>query len=108
MRRQAQYLLSYDIADPKRLQRIHRVLKKAGLPVQYSVFSLVVSQRQLDGVLEYVLHLMDEREDDVRCYALPSVIECKTLGRQFFPDDIMLFSRGVERLLIGRSEGAKD
>jgi CRISPR/Cas system-associated endoribonuclease Cas2 len=27
------FLISYDIADPKRLTRIHRLLKKQGLPV---------------------------------------------------------------------------
>ena len=29
------YLIAYDIADPKRLSRVHRALKREGLPVQY-------------------------------------------------------------------------
>jgi len=93
------FLISYDISDPRRLQRIHRVLKKAGFPVQYSVFSVVMTKPRLQGLLEQIESLMDVREDDLRCYSLPEQIECKTLGRQYFPEDVMLFSKGVARLI---------
>ncbi|WP_031433628.1 CRISPR-associated endonuclease Cas2 [Methylomarinum vadi] len=95
-----QYLLSYDIADPKRLQKVHRLLKKEGLPVQYSVFSVVSTKSRLDGLLDRIEQIIDDREDDLRCYGLPGKIECRTLGRQYFPDDILLFSKGVNRLVI--------
>jgi len=94
----SQYLISYDISEPKRLQRVHRRLKKQGLPVQYSVFSVVLSQLQLIQLLDAIKLLLDEREDDVRCYRLPSSIDCITLGKQFFPDDVLLFTKGVSRL----------
>ncbi len=96
---QVQYLVCYDISHPKRLQRIHRVLKKAGLPVQYSVFSVVMTKPALEGLLERIEDLMDEREDDVRCYALPAAVDCQTVGRQYFPADVMLFNKGVACLL---------
>ncbi|MGR9087714.1 MAG: CRISPR-associated endonuclease Cas2 [Gammaproteobacteria bacterium] len=92
------YLISYDIAHPKRLARTHRVLKKAGLPMQYSVFTVVLKQRRLEHLLAAIDLIIDPIEDDVRCYALPVDIQCATLGRQFFPDDVMLFSGGVNRL----------
>ena len=94
----SQYLISYDISEPKRLQRVHRRLKKQGLPVQYSVFSVVLSQLQLIQLLDAIKLLLDEREDDIRCYRLPSSIDCITLGKQFFPDDVLLFTKGVSRL----------
>lgn len=94
-----QYLISYDIADPRRLGRTHRLLKKAGLPVQYSVFTVVLNRAKLWQLLASIEGIIDEREDDLRCYALPGQIECRTLGRQYFPDDIMLFSHGVSRLV---------
>ncbi|WP_374088505.1 CRISPR-associated endonuclease Cas2 [Methylomicrobium lacus] len=93
------YLISYDISDPKRLSRIHRVLKKAGLPLQYSVFTAVFSQTRLERLLTSIEHIIDTREDDVRCYVLPATVECKTLGRQMFPDDVLLFAGGINQLL---------
>ena len=93
-----QYLISYDISCPKRLSRTHRVLKKAGLPLQYSVFTVVMSQTHVDRLLAAINTIIDHREDDVRCYSLPAGSECKTIGRQQFPDDVMLFSAGVNRL----------
>ncbi len=97
--KQQQFLICYDIADPRRLGRIHRTLKKAGMPVQYSVFSVVCSKKRIKKLLARLEKLMDQREDDLRCYALPAQVECKTLGRCLFPDDVLLFSKGVSSLI---------
>lgn len=32
------YVVSYDIMDPKRLQKVHRTMKGFGEPIHYSVF----------------------------------------------------------------------
>jgi len=93
-----QYLISYDISCPKRLSRTHRVLKKAGLPLQYSVFTVVMSQTHVERLLASINLIIDHREDDVRCYSMPAGVECKTIGRQKFPDDVMLFSAGINQL----------
>lgn len=98
-----QYLVSYDISEPKRLQRIHRVLKKQGLPIQYSVFSVVLTKARLLSLIEMLKYIIDEREDDIRCYSLPASINCSVLGQQFFPDDVLLFSQGVNRLIVMNS-----
>jgi CRISPR-associated protein Cas2 len=93
------FLLCYDIADPKRLGRVHRCLKKHGLPVQYSVFTADLNRLQVESLLEQCTRLIDLREDDVRCYTLPAGFEFDFLGRQTFPDDVMLFSAsGINRL----------
>lgn len=92
------YLISYDISDPKRLGRTHRVLRKAGLPLQYSVFTTVISRVRLQSLLDSIENIIDLREDDVRCYALPAMIDCHTVGRQCFPEDVLLFSNGINQL----------
>ena len=46
------YLIAYDIANPKRLSRVHKTLKKQGLPVQYSVFTVVMKRKALLRLLE--------------------------------------------------------
>lgn len=93
------YLVAYDIADPRRLSRVHRVLKKQGLPVQYSVFTVVMKRKALIRLLENIEHLIEPAEDDIRCYRLPERTDIKTLGQQYFPEDVMLFTDGVNRLL---------
>ena len=94
------FLISYDIADPKRLSRIHRVLKKQGLPLQYSVFTVSLTQRQLQQLLQRFKRIIDHKEDDIRCYALPAKIECRMIGEQVFPDDVLLFSAGLNHLFL--------
>ncbi|WAR43667.1 CRISPR-associated endonuclease Cas2 [Methylomonas rapida] len=95
------YLIAYDIADPRRLSKVHRILKKEGLPVQYSVFTVVMKRPRMLRLLERIDAQILQLEDDVRCYRLPENSEANTLGRQYFPDDVMLFTGGVNRLLSG-------
>jgi CRISPR-associated protein Cas2 len=95
------YLIAYDIANPRRLSKIHRTLKKQGLPVQYSVFTAVMKRKAMLKLLDRLNVLIRQSEDDIRCYRLPERMEIQTLGRQFFPDDVMLFTHGVNRILNG-------
>lgn len=95
------YLIAYDIADPRRLSRVHRVLKKEGLPVQYSVFTVVMKRPRLLRLLDRIDGEIVAEEDDVRCYRLPESAEIVGLGRQYFPDGVMLFTGGVDRILSG-------
>ena len=93
------FLICYDIADPKRLLRVHRCLKAQGLPLQYSVFTADLKRQQVEALLRRITALIDPREDDVRCYTLPAAVELDLLGRQIFPEDVMLFScAGINRL----------
>lgn len=94
------YLFCYDIADPKRLGRVHRILKRQGLPVQYSVFSVLMRRPQMLHLLDVIDRVIDQVEDDVRCYPLPAKLHTCLLGRQFFPDDVLLFIDGVEQLFV--------
>jgi CRISPR-associated protein Cas2 len=93
-------LVAYDIADPKRLSRVHRVLKKQGLPVQYSVFTVVMKRKEVLKLLDCLGELIHPSQDDVRCYRLPENSDIKSLGRQFFPEDVYLFINGVNSLMV--------
>ncbi|MCW5757136.1 MAG: CRISPR-associated endonuclease Cas2 [Phycisphaeraceae bacterium] len=42
------YLLCYDVSDPKRLRRVHKIAKAYGEPWQYSVFYCTL--RDIDRV----------------------------------------------------------
>jgi CRISPR/Cas system-associated endoribonuclease Cas2 len=39
------YILSYDIADPKRLRTMHKLAKAYGQPLQYSVLHVFCGAR---------------------------------------------------------------
>ncbi|OQW66520.1 MAG: CRISPR-associated endonuclease Cas2 [Proteobacteria bacterium ST_bin11] len=93
------YLIAYDIANPRRLGKVHRILKKQGLPVQYSVFTAVLKRPSLLRLLERIEQQIGAVEDDVRCYRLPAQTDTVSLGKQLFPDDVMLFTGGVNRIL---------
>jgi len=95
-------LIRYDIANPKLLGRVHRFIMTAGVPVQYSVFTAVLTppQRQQMADLEM---LIDPREDDIRLYPLPGRVTPITLGQQFFPEGVMLLREGKDLLHPGEA-----
>ena len=84
------HLLAYDIADPTRLQRVHRAVRQVGLPLQYSVFLVPAPTQELDALLSELHGLIVDAEDDIRVYPLPSRLEAERLGRQSLPEGLTL------------------
>lgn len=93
------WLVGYDIADRRRLSRVHRFLKSHAIPVQYSIFVFQGSQLELQSVLAGLSELVSPNEDDVRAYHVPDRCEVAMLGRQDLPDGVVLGGRGLGRLL---------
>lgn len=89
------YLVCYDIADPKRLTRVHRFVSKHAAPLQYSVFMAEMNASALDLLLACVAGLIKQVEDDVRIYPLPDSIQFATLGRSSLPDGVIAVGRGA-------------
>lgn len=53
------YLVTYDIRDPKRLRRVHRLMKAYGEPWQLSVFYCVlksIERARLENELRELIH----------------------------------------------------
>lgn len=84
----SEFVICYDIANPKRLGRLHRYLKKIAVPLQYSVFLFVGDDRQLDRCLKHATSLIDEKEDDLRGYPLPARGFKARLGKPALPEGI--------------------
>lgn len=58
------YLVCYDVRDPRRLRRVHRVLRGYGEPWQYSVFFCVlkdIDRVRLQSDLEDEMNLKDDQ-----------------------------------------------
>lgn len=88
--RKTSWLICYDIADPQRLQRVHRVVRRFASPFQYSVFRKSSTRREIVDLLAKLEALIDPRRDDVRAYPLRPVdyhLEC---GDRILPDGVQL------------------
>ena len=83
------WLLTYDVADSKRLQRIHRCVQHHAMPLQYSVFWLHGSTQARDACLAEVLPLLRTDSDDLRAYALPDRGFRLRLGAPALPGGIV-------------------
>ncbi|MFN3713620.1 MAG: CRISPR-associated endonuclease Cas2 [Alcanivoracaceae bacterium] len=95
----ASYLICYDISQPRRLARLHRYLCRYAFPLQYSVFLFVGDERALEKYLAAMKKLINEKEDDLRCYPLPQRGSRDRLGRPTMPEGIfcgVLPSEGME------------
>jgi CRISPR-associated protein Cas2 len=90
------FLLAYDIADRKRLARVHRRLKAWGLPLQYSVWLVPGRRRDIDQLCAQLDGLIDPAADDVRLYALPTQPRVARRGRDRLRAGIALL--GEQRL----------
>lgn len=60
------YLVIYDIAHPRRLQRVARVLEGFGQRIQKSVFECELTANELQALQEKVLRCIRTDEDSVQ------------------------------------------
>lgn len=84
----ADFLIAYDITDPRRLQRMHRYLSRVAVPIEYSVFFASEDPRRMLGILREAANRIDPRSDDLRCYPLPSRGLRARLGKATVPAGI--------------------
>lgn len=92
IRQRQRHIIAYDIADPKRLGRIHRFLRKHAMPIQYSVFLIECDALELAAIRDELSELIDPRKDDIRIYTLPQKPEIMTLGQQRMAEGIYLIT----------------
>lgn len=64
------YLIVYDIASPKRLQKIHKHLTENAIPLQNSTFLFTASRGRFEACWAQLARLAHKHEDDIRAYPL--------------------------------------
>lgn len=82
------FLIAYDITCPRRLARMHRLLAKVAVPIEYSIFFAAGEMSWVIGVLSEAASLIDPRNDDLRCYPLPNRGLKTRLGRATLPQGV--------------------
>ncbi|MDI6688188.1 MAG: CRISPR-associated endonuclease Cas2 [Desulfobacterales bacterium] len=65
-------LITYDITDPRRLNRTHKFLKEFGLNTQKSVFECDIDEIALKRIRQYCRDNLDLTSDAVRIYKICS------------------------------------
>ena len=86
------YLIAYDIADPRRLRRVARLLERRALRCQKSVFLFRGDAVEVERVLDELAPLLDPAQDAARVRAMythPAFVR-----------------RGIGRLLLSLCEDA--
>jgi CRISPR-associated protein Cas2 len=86
----AHFLICYDIANPKRLGRVHRRAVKHAAFVQYSVYYLIGAKSDLDAMLGDIQDVIDDDQDDVRAYTVEPLSDAIRVGACWLPEDIFL------------------
>lgn len=89
----AAWLVAYDVTSPRRLVRVHRILKGSAAAAQFSVFVAWGSRQEIEGLLQRVQTRIHPRQDDVRAYRLPSARWYESLGRTTLPHGIVAAAR---------------
>ncbi|MDO5679469.1 MAG: CRISPR-associated endonuclease Cas2 [Pelistega sp.] len=87
------WLIAYDICDPRRLGRVHCLLKKEALAMQYSIFYYEGSTEDLKSLLQTIEVRINRKVDDVRAYPIPAKMQYNCLGKSTLPEGIGFFSR---------------
>ena len=81
-------MIGYDIAQPRRLQQVHRAMCKYAAPLEYSIFILVGNEEDKSRCMAEMAKLIEVGEDDVRCYPLPARgFQCR-IGLTSLPEGI--------------------
>lgn len=98
------WLVAYDIREPRRLRRVHKLLRKQGLAAQYSVFTVEADDIAIAVLLDAVSAAIDLQQDDVRAYHLPTSCPVWRLGSQQWPDGLCVAPAQAARLLMDTTQ----
>jgi len=63
-------IVTYDVADSKRLIKIAKIMEDYGTRVQYSVFEIHADVSILKEMMRRVSRIMKDEEDSIRIYPL--------------------------------------
>jgi CRISPR-associated protein Cas2 len=71
-------LLCYDIRDPGRLRRTHRIAREHGDPLQYSVFVCDLSGAERTTMMDAFRAVVDQQVDTIAVFDLGLTSATKT------------------------------
>ena len=86
-------VVSYDIVDNKRRNKVANTLKNYGTRVQYSVFECLLELDYLNSLTDELRRIIEKNEDTVRIYRLcrSCVERIKVYGKGGITEDKDVF-----------------
>ena len=84
------WLATYDISDPRNLVRVFKLLKKEGVPIQYSVFLINTNAVKISVLLGRISKMINPKTDDVRIYRIPEKAWITCIGASIIPEYLWL------------------
>ena len=85
------YLICYDIADPKRLARIAKYLEREAIRIQYSIFlAKGATKESIYTIAQNLVEMIEPKQDDVRIYEIEE--NTATMGKAYNVDEIFIIN----------------
>jgi CRISPR-associated protein Cas2 len=84
------YLITYDIADKRRLQKLQRHLQQCAIALQHSVYLFEGTPAQFAHCLNGIEQRIHAHHDDVRLYCIANLSHLRMEGRSAVPEGIWL------------------
>lgn len=72
-------IISYDISEDKKRQKLHKILSNYGIAVQLSVFEFELSNKQFIELKNQIDSITDCNNDNIRIYHLCSLCNEKAI-----------------------------
>ena len=86
----AKWLVCYDISNRKNWARVFKLLKKHGVPLQYSVFMLTTHAAAIGSLAAQLTSMINLKTDDIRIYRLAENAWTYTAGSAIIPADMLI------------------
>ena len=103
------YLIAYDIAHPKRLRHVARILEKHALRIQKSVFLFQGIEEKLHEVIDMISQEIDHEADIVQAWIVgrEDHIVQTSLGRNLLNMPVAVVLYADQRILIQGNKSKK-
>lgn len=88
------YLVAYDITDPRRLSKVHNVIKNFSTGGQKSVYECFLTNGELITMLKYLGKVINIKEDRLHIFVMDGRSRTHTLGIAIQPRDPKFFYIG--------------
>lgn len=90
------FVVCYDIKDPKRLKKVHRLISKELLQIQYSIYYGTLFLQDMDALIAKLERIIDSHHDDVKVYQIQSLESAFIKGKR--STDIMLLGEEGQQI----------